>query len=166
MFDWQRLVSSLSERQWAHLVTVLFALLVILSVYQKIKFFTAATFSTDQNSVAATVTPLPTIANWHLFGDYTAIKASLLPKTQLNLQLQGVFFAEQLQQSQVIVAVPGQSARVYRVGQLLPGGAKIKEILRNGVAIELDGQLQWLPLKISHLQYGPVPTVNLPDTDS
>ena len=167
MLDWQSFIHSIEERQWSRLVATVFALLLLYSLYEKIAFFThhvSVSLADDRESIAAS--PLPNIAAWHMFGDYTTIRAALLPKTQLNLTLEGIFFTKNSQQSQAIIAVPGQAAKVYRQGQAVPGGAVIKEILVQGVVLQLGGELQLLPLKLFHLQFAPSPTINLPEADS
>lgn len=166
MFDWRSFLKSIDAPQWAQSVAVVFALLLLYSIYSTVRLFIDQRMPATTTQTSSPVTPLPDIAAWHLFGKYTAIKAALLPKTQLHLLLQGIFFTKDAQQSQAIIAEPGKPAKVYHQGQTISGGAIIKEILAEGVVLELGGELQWLPLKEFRLHFAPQPTGNLPDSES
>lgn len=104
---------------------------------------------------------LHAISHWHLFGIYQAdaLDPEALPKTNLNLTLVGIMAATPEQASQVIIAVSGGEEKVYRQGDLLPGGAKIYKILKARVVLTHDGHYENLTLPEPALTYEPTPTM-------
>jgi type II secretory pathway component PulC len=98
----------------------------------------------------------PIISQWHLFGVYQSFDSDLLPRTQLNISLQGIFYSDDPQQSQVLIADGSNVAKVYNIGQEV-AGAVIKKILPYTVILEVAGNLQQLPLPKPQLDFAPPP---------
>lgn len=155
----QHAYEKLRAQSPAKLLSMLFAVFLFIAAIQLIVNIWPASAPTAQTDplLSATVKPLPDVASWHLFGDYGVIRAGMLPITELDLKLEGVFYATDPKRSLVLVSSPNVKLKPYRVGDKLPGGAKIKEILPNGVIIDYDNQLQNLPLKKPTLEFAPKP---------
>ncbi|MFE8073253.1 type II secretion system protein N [Marinobacteraceae bacterium S3BR75-40.1] len=66
------------------------------------------------------------------------------PETRLRLSLLGVMVAERPEESGAIVAEGREDAGYYRVGQDLPGGAKLVEVEPKRILIRRAGQIESL----------------------
>jgi general secretion pathway protein C len=91
------------------------------------------------------------IADWHLFGRPNAAvpvptPARSVPETRLNLRLAGVFFAENSAKGRALIAEAGGQELSYAVGDRLPGGARLEQILRDQVILSRRGALETLRL--------------------
>jgi general secretion pathway protein C len=111
--------------------------------------------SADQQGMPAPATgpsaDYLTIANWHLFGQEEMAKPVQLPpvkapETQLNLQLVGTFASAEDTQALALITASDGSARAYKIGELVPGGARVKQILTDRVALLRNGNLEMLSL--------------------
>lgn len=134
---------------WA--ITAFFILFIILSLWQ--------IWQTGENSqktnppIAMTPTihieRLSNIANFHLFGIYDASLQNL-PETQLQLTLEGTLVNSTANNlSYAIIAAPGQMAKIYKITQIVPGGAVIRRILKDRIILENHGSLGVLRLPVS-----------------
>ena len=100
----------------------------------------------------AKISTLPNIAQWHLFGRY-ATDYSHLPITHLPLTLQGTLLNTQsVRNAGAIIANADGQAKLYHIGQQVPGDAKIQEIQNTQVILKNHGRLESLRLPIQHLQ--------------
>ncbi|MEE4376407.1 MAG: type II secretion system protein GspC [Candidatus Competibacteraceae bacterium] len=90
------------------------------------------------------------IASWHLFGERDASKPSpaplAVPETRLNLRLAGIFFSANPAKARALVAEPGGQELSYSVGDRLPGGVKLEQILRDRIILSRNGVLESLRL--------------------
>jgi general secretion pathway protein C len=100
------------------------------------------------------------IVNAHLFGQYVPkdLNGQDIKKSLLNLKVVGIMLAQPGKFSQVILASPNGKQKVYRLGDTLPGGAKIKKIVENGILIEHNGQLESLQMQKESLTFDPLPS--------
>lgn len=105
--------------------------------------------------------PIANIAAWHLMGDYQ-LPLDAIPASESALQLVGIMKAEPLEQSQVII-LTNQEEKVYQLGQTLPNGAVLKQILDDAVVIEQSGRLERLLLPKTELEFKPLPNATLDD---
>ena len=90
------------------------------------------------------------IVNAHLFGkaesaNPVAAAPAEVPETRLNLTLRGVLAAPGDQAFALIASGSGPES-LYQVGDPLPGGARLKEVLADRVVLERNGQLETLKL--------------------
>lgn len=91
------------------------------------------------------------ITKLHLFGIFDA-STQALPQTQLQLSLQGtVITANSNQLSYAIISSPTTSAKIYKVGDRVPGNAVIRRILKNQVILDDHGTLESLHLPFPQL---------------
>ncbi len=90
------------------------------------------------------------IAALHLFGvaprEGAAGAPINAPETTLKLVLNGVLAATDIQAARAIIRTPDGTEKPYRVGDLLPGNAILKEIYPNRVLLERNGRYETLPL--------------------
>ena len=123
-------------------------------------FFPASIETSEQTTVtptpAATNTKqsasLANIPQLHLFGVSTkevkALKTGPInaPDTKLRLVLHGVFASNDPKQSLAIIAPKSGKDKTYRIGESVPGGAKLHEVYADRVILSRNGQLETLRL--------------------
>ena len=94
------------------------------------------------------------IRNMHLFGKFEIKKAPPPPvlkvetakPTRLNLKLRGIFASTVKGNARAIIADAKNTEESYKVGDDLPGGAKLHQILTDKVILENRGKLETLLL--------------------
>jgi general secretion pathway protein C len=91
---------------------------------------------------------LATITNAHLFGTPPALKqdGANAPQTSMPLVLTGIIAGNDPQNGLAILGQSAQSAKVYAVGDSVPGGARLHSVYNDRVVIDRDGQLESLAL--------------------
>ena len=111
------------------------------------------------------------IGSWHLFGQTEAIQpvetsVAPLPATPLNLRLVGIFFMERGgDRALALIAESNGPERGYRIGESLPGGARLQRIQRDHVVVSRDGREEMLRLpKLGETAPASTPTMAPPDT--
>ncbi len=103
------------------------------------------------------------IPGWHLFGRANLIQptpkpTAKAPETRLNLQLMGVFHAENSGKALAIIADKGNDESIYKVGDELAPGVSLVEIRRNQIVLSRKGKFEALSLpKESSPLAAPVP---------
>jgi general secretion pathway protein C len=111
--------------------------------------------STDTLQLTTTTQGPSKLAAWHLFG---GDNASDLPATQLQLSLIGLFVGEPKQNSVAIITAAQHEEKRYSIGDILPGGAKITDILNDAVILEHDGKMEQLTLAKHEIVFAPLPS--------
>ena len=93
-----------------------------------------------------------------LFGVYVPnnLNDTSVKKSMLNVTLVGILFANQINESQVIIRSASGDERIYKLGDKIPGGAVIKRIMASGILVEREGTLESLSLTKSELIFEPV----------
>ena len=92
------------------------------------------------------------IGAWHLFGRMEAPQSveappAPMPATPLNLRLAGVFFVERGGDRALALIAEGNGVeRGYRIGESLPGGARLDQIQRDSVVVSRGGRREVLNL--------------------
>jgi general secretion pathway protein C len=92
------------------------------------------------------------IGSWHLFGQAEAVQTveaspAPLPATPLNLRLVGIFFMERGgDRALALIAESNGPERGYRIGESLPGGARLQRIQRDHVVVFRGGREEILKL--------------------
>lgn len=141
----------------AYVFSVVFALMLVITVIKIVGgFFSSSPSSTITVSAAPIQLPnqnlVAQLPDAHLFGSFQSLNKNL-PDTTLSLQLQGLMTASDSKSSTALIALPGQAAKVYKVGQTVPGGATIFQILQNAVVLRDRGKLEKLPLNRGKLLF-------------
>ena len=103
---------------------------------------------------AANVPNANVIAQWNLFGKVELDKpkpkplqsVETAPPTKLNLKLRGLFASTNKENARAIIADAKQDEDSYAIGDDVPGGAKVHDILKTKVVLEHNGKLEVLEL--------------------
>jgi len=109
-----------------------------------------SSFSSSSSTGVGTKKINRDIARYHLFGtaskqpSQVAEKPKQAPKTRLRLILKGVFTGEEGATSGAIIEQIGKSTDYYRVGDTLPGNAKLAEVYPDRVLLERAGGYETL----------------------
>ena len=108
-------------------------------------------------SASAPLTPslLASIATARLWGALPAAAplATATQDTRLPLSLRGIISGQGL----ALIETSGSGTKVYRVGDTLPGGALLKEVLDDHVLLERGGVIERLALPKQSLSFGASP---------
>src|ERR1700681_2837090 len=91
---------------------------------------------------------LAAITNAHLFGAAPALKqdGANAPQTSMPLVLTGIIAGNDPQNGLAILGQTAQTAKVFAVGDTVPGGAKLHSVYIDRVVIDRNGQLESLVL--------------------
>lgn len=94
---------------------------------------------------------LSVVAPLSLFGKAQAQAAAAevpveAPETRLNLQLRGVLASGDKPSSRAIIGAPGVEEKQYKVGDPLPGGASLEDVLPDRVILNRAGRFEALYL--------------------
>jgi general secretion pathway protein C len=103
---------------------------------------------------------LAAITNAHLFGlpPRPAQDAANAPVTSMPLVLTGIIAGNDPQNGLAILGPNAQSAKVYAVGDNVPGGAKLHSVYSDRVVIDRNGQLESLALPHQTAANAPPPS--------
>jgi general secretion pathway protein C len=96
-------------------------------------------------AVVAHAPDIPAIVNAHLWGVPPPSEVRIEP-SQVNLLLTGTIAGNDPQNGLAILGQTPQTARVYAVGDIVPGGAKLHSVYSDRVVIDRNGQLESLAL--------------------
>jgi general secretion pathway protein C len=106
-----------------------------------------------------------TIVGAHLFAEAKVElpkqDAENAPQTSMPLVLTGVIAADDPRNGLAILGQSAQAAKVYAVGDNVPGGAKLHSVFNDRVVLDRGGRLESLPLP-RQLQSGGLPTAPPP----
>jgi general secretion pathway protein C len=111
-------------------------------------------------------TNVATITNAHLFGTPPVLAAAPqdaahAPQSTIQLLLSGVIAAEDPRNGLAILGQSSHAAKVYAVGDNVPGGAKLYSVYSDRVVIDRSGHLESLALP-RQLTSGVLPTMPPP----
>lgn len=104
-----------------------------------------------------------TISAWRLFGKVETHRPAspppmVIPVTSLNLRLVGIFFSEHNSAwALALIADSNNLERSYRIGEVLPGDARLERIERDQVVVARNGREE--VLKLPKLDDAQRPTV-------
>src|SRR5690348_11689294 len=104
--------------------------------------------STLRPPAASHALDLAAVTNAHLFGaaPVTRQDDANAPQTSVPLVLTGTIAGNDPQNGLAILGQTAQTAKVYAVGDNLPGGPKLHSVYSDRVVIDRDGQLESLAL--------------------
>lgn len=131
------------------IAVLLFALLLIYSLWQCIDFFINqhSVLPVSENAPVNIILPTLAIADQHLFGAYNE-DFDVLPRTSLPLNLQGIALSlTDPNASRALIAAADQVTHVYKVGDLV-AGVTIQQIFRDRVILRDHGRLESLSLPV------------------
>lgn len=155
-------------------------LLIVLIAYSGATIFWQSVINADRFSIRTNETeprqitspqrrpskqrPEREIVETHLFGTAQARaiqsqQAPEAPETRLNLTLKGVY-ATGNDDALAIISSGGRDEEFYKVGDSIPGGAKLKAVYGDRVILERNAQLETLKLpkgKDTGIDLSPIP---------
>ena len=110
------------------------------------------------------------ITNAHLFGDCGGDDGAEdprdAPQSNIPLVLTGIISAEDPQNGLAILGQTAASAKVFAVGDNVPGGAKLHSVYSDRVVIDRGGQLETLFLPRQVAPGGAPPSAAVLNTES
>ena len=143
-------------RGWAWLWWIGAAELVLLGleavpVFQPVPAAVAEFRVAAPASVAPVRVSLQPVLDFQPFGTTAPPAAPALPATEAaplppagSLVLQGVLLRDDVAASRALLSWDGGPARIFAIGDLLPGGGTLSGIAANRIWIDLDGEMQIL----------------------
>lgn len=135
------------------LASIMLVILMSLSVASTVLFFVKnldTVAAGPVNSDTAKAGPVQgdriDISDLNLFGHAKQAEPASVdaPETNLNLELQGVFTANNPARSTAIIAESNKHGKLYRIGDRLPGNAILKAVYDDHILIERGGRLEKL----------------------
>jgi|TARA_B110000967_G_scaffold80302_1_gene83053 general secretion pathway protein C len=113
----------------------------------------------DSAPASANPVTLPTfkVSNLELFGrheDVDIVPQTIdAPETKLNLELQGIFIAQDARFSTAIVAEKNKDGELFAIGDRLPGNAKLAAVFEDHVLIRRGTRMEKLLFSDSKFQF-------------
>lgn len=135
------------------IVSTALVVLMAVSLAQSALFFIEEVSQADavatapQQNQARPTASIDTSQIRNLFGAFQSEAAPVqenVPVTNLNLELQGIFTADDPDDSTAIVAQRGQSGQLYSVGDRLPGNAILEAVHPNYILIKRGARTEKL----------------------
>jgi general secretion pathway protein C len=158
--DFNKMVSSRFNEPKKAVAIVIFVIACALFASQVLTFFKA---ERDVNPVQTLVSNKKSqeiidsrsaLFTKPLFGVYTpGLSDAEIKQSTLDLQIVGIMYSPDNQESQVIIRASGGSEQTYIIGDKLPGGAKIKRISKKGIVVLYNGSLESLSLPQNELLF-------------
>lgn len=105
--------------------------------------------NSGQAPIRAPVNPtveLASIVNAHLFGVAGVQAGGNAPQTTIPLILAGVIAEKDPAKGQAIIGDTASAGKLFAVGAMIPGGARLNAVYGDHVLIERGGRLETLPL--------------------
>ncbi|WP_454780594.1 type II secretion system protein N [Legionella sp. WA2022007384] len=158
-FDIQALFSA-KYAQWIIIALISLFSILIITEYATLIFSPAnmqtESVTTNEMPVIAKQNSFDAILHSSLFGVYVSDNLTTIKKSMLNVTLVGILFANQINDSQVIIRSADGEENTYKLGDTIPGGAVIKRIMASGILVERNGALESLSLPKNELIFEPV----------
>lgn len=114
---------------------------------------------TDSTPTTTTAVTKPTfkVSNLELFGKLqeadVVAQAIDAPETKLNLELQGIFIAEEAKFSTAIVAEKNKTGELFVIGDRLPGNATLAAVFEDHVLIRRGTRMEKLLFSDTRFQF-------------
>ncbi|CAM2974176.1 type II secretion system protein N [Legionella worsleiensis] len=139
----------------------LFLILIIAEFFSLLLPDSSINLASEQDIISAGTTKQDSyhdILNSSLFGVYVPndLNEDNVQKSMLNLNLVGILWADNAEESQVIIRSSSGEEKTYKIGDKIPGGAVIKRIMAGAVLVDRDGNLESLSLPKNDLTFEPV----------
>lgn len=154
MMQWQSKLDQLRRDERLPIgLSILFGLLILYVITTFVQTLMTHQHVTTEKVASIETAKLNNISALHLFGLYDTSLTNI-PTAQLQLTLEGtVVFLDNPAQSRAVISQPNGPAKVYKVGDTLPGNATITHISKHEVVVNDNGTLAKLVLPI-HLLKG------------
>lgn len=142
------------SRKIATAISVVLIILMSISVANTVLFVLEAMNPPEINvadtsrRVQKATTPTFKVSNLELFGklqEAASVPEVIdAPETKLNLELQGVFIAEDSRESTAIIAQKGRTGELFEIGERLPGNATLAAVNQDHVLIRRGTRMEKL----------------------
>jgi general secretion pathway protein C len=150
MFANDELKSFLERPKTIKTICFVLAFLIIwqlVSFYSQIKYIKNISLSSyvkNEEHASRNNVNIKALLNLDLFGKFVPKlldKANITPST-LDIHVIGILFSSQKNESQVILKFANGKENIFKIGDIIHGGASIVEIYRDKVIISRDGVLE------------------------
>lgn len=151
------------SRKVATATSILLIVLMSLTVAHTVLFFietmTRPVIILDSTTASSSAITQPTfkVSSLELFGRLevadTLPQALDAPETKLNLELQGVFIAQDVKLSTAIVAQKNKTGELFAIGDKLPGNATLAAVFEDHVLIRRGTRIEKLLFTDSKFQF-------------
>lgn len=145
------------DRKIAMIISLILVIMMSLSLANGVWFFmeniytdSAGDIVSGSNSPARNTQPKSQIdiSKLNIFGKAQTkiVKRNIsnVPKTSLNLELQGIFASENKTASKALIAPKGKSGELYNIGDKLPGNAALDSVFTTYVLIKRGSRIEKL----------------------
>ncbi len=146
------------------LACLVFATLIIWQVWAGILLVLSADMSAGTNDSMRAEREIATRSHalnkglqMPFFGEHVpeSLHDANIKQSMLDLDVVGILFADNEQNSQVIIRTAGGQDKIFSVGDSLPGGVIIKRITPEGVLVGRNGSLESLSFPKNELIFEP-----------
>ena len=151
------------SRKIATATSILLIVLMSLTVAHTVLFFietmTRPVIILDSTTASSSAITQPTfkVSSLELFGRLevadTLPQALDAPETKLNLELQGIFIAQDAKLSTAIVAQKNKTGELFAIGDKLPGNATLAAVFEDHVLIRRGTRIEKLLFSDSKFQF-------------
>ena len=151
------------SRKVATATSILLIVLMSLTVARTVLFFietmTRSVIILDSTTASSSAITQPTfkVSSLELFGRLevadTLPQALDAPETKLNLELQGIFIAQDAKLSTAIVAQKNKTGELFAIGDKLPGNATLAAVFEDHVLIRRGTRVEKLLFSDSKFQF-------------
>jgi|TARA_B110000483_G_scaffold46783_3_gene58393 general secretion pathway protein C len=151
------------SRKVATATSILLIVLMSLTVAHTVLFFietmTRPVIILDSTTASSSAITQPTfkVSSLELFGRLevadTLPQALDAPETKLNLELQGIFIAQDAKLSTAIVAQKNKTGELFAIGDKLPGNATLAAVFEDHVLIRRGTRVEKLLFSDSKFQF-------------
>jgi general secretion pathway protein C len=151
------------SRKVATATSILLIVLMSLTVAHTVLFFietmTRPVIILDSTTASSSAIAQPTfkVSSLELFGRLevadTLPQALDAPETKLNLELQGIFIAQDAKLSTAIVAQKNKTGELFAIGDKLPGNATLAAVFEDHVLIRRGTRVEKLLFSDSKFQF-------------
>lgn len=144
--------------RWLIVAAIAYSLATTIWVFFETPVATAPEPVARANAPSTAVKPVNInwILNQHMFGEAGAIDVSEvvqddepLERTRLNLTLQSVFVADIPEMSTAIISEQRKKSQLYKVGDTVPGNAKLAAVEHDQVILSRAGSRESLPFPVA-----------------
>ena len=151
------------SRKVATATSILLVVLMSLTVAHTVLFFietmTRPVIILDSTTASSSAITQPTfkVSSLELFGRLevadTLPQTIDAPETKLNLELQGIFIAQNVKLSTAIVAQKNKTGELFAIGDRLPGNATLAAVFEDHVLIRRGTRVEKLLFSDSKFQF-------------
>lgn len=144
----------------AKLLCLLFLVFIVIRLFTSVSGFRSIYSDPGKNTQSIDINDNNSLndmvkkgLNVEIFGKYIPTQfgdANIRPSI-LDVKVIGVMFSNDKQKSQVLLRLANGIERVFKINDIIPGGAKILRIYKDGIVVNRDGVMERLNLPADRL---------------